>query len=119
MNAVELLRETAASDKDLIHQNRELGDNPEIPRELDFVLRAKTEERARLVRDFVIDNMYGRPSIERINSDDGSVSWQLVVAIHASARPEVVCTLSAFMVCLSKIYDLEYDGWGCVIQRDT
>jgi Regulator of ribonuclease activity B len=119
MSVVELLLETAAADKDLIYKNRRLGDNPEIARDLDFALHAKTEERARLVHDFVIDNGYGRPSVERIDADDGGVSWQLVIAIHATARPEVVCTLSAFMACLSKLYDLDYDGWGCVMQRNA
>ena len=30
---------------------------------------------------------------------------------------DIVCCVSGFMACLSRIYDLEYDGWGCVIRR--
>jgi hypothetical protein len=30
-----------------------------------------------------------------------------------------ILSVSAFMVCLSQFYDLEYDGWGCEIQQEV
>ena len=38
-------------------------------------------------------------------------------SIHSPTTEHVTMTLSAFMVCLSKLYDLDYDGWGCVIKK--
>jgi hypothetical protein len=45
MGVAELLLETASADRELLQKNQQLGDNPEIPRDLDFVLYAKSEER--------------------------------------------------------------------------
>ena len=42
MSIAALLLDTAAADRDLLRKNRELGDDPEIPRDLDFVLYAKS-----------------------------------------------------------------------------
>jgi len=116
MHLVETLLNTAVSDNRLLAKNQELGDQSDQPRDLDFVLYAKNEERASLVASFIADNRYGKPSVQRIEHA-GKVAWRLLVVIHAPATENVVHTLSAFMVCLSKLYDLDYDGWGCVIKK--
>ena len=116
MSVAQLLMDTAVADSRLFFKNRELGDRPEIPRDIDFCLYAKNEERAKLVASFVTDYRYGRPSVERIEHR-GKISWRLLIQIHAPTTENVIMTLSAFMVCLSQIYDLEYDGWGCVVQK--
>ncbi len=95
-------------------KNQELGDRAEMPRDIDFVLYAKNEERARLVANFITDNRYGRPAVERVENQ-GVVSWRLLVTIHAPTTENVLHTLSAFMVCLSQLYGLDYDGWGSTI----
>jgi len=115
MSIVELLMETAVEDSKLLVKNQGLGDRSEIARDVDFVLYARDEEKARLVASFVTDYRYGRASVERIEHQ-GDVSWRLSVTIHTPTTENVVMTLSAFMVCLAKLYDLDYDGWGCVIQ---
>jgi regulator of RNase E activity RraB len=119
MSVVELLRETAAADRELLRSNLEHGDKPELPRDLEFVLYAADEEKAKLVCDFVTDNGYGRPSYECIEADDGSRSWRLLVVINAPAMPEIVCTISGFITCLSSLFGLTYDGWGSVIRKDA
>ena len=83
---------------------------------LTLVFYAKNEERANLVASFVTDYRYGNPTVERFEYQ-GKVSWRLVITIHSPTTENVVMTLSAFMVCLSQLYDLEYDGWGVVIQK--
>jgi len=118
MSIAELLLETAESDHQLLQTNLDLGDDPEQPRDLEFILYSNTEDLAALVCDFITGNGYGRPSFLRMDSDDGVPFWRILVAVHAPATQEIVCTLSGFMACLSKIYDLEYDGWGCVICKD-
>jgi len=116
MSIVELLMETAVEDSKLLVKNQELGDRSEIPRDVDFVLYAKDEEKAKLVASFITDYRYGRPVVERVEHH-GVVSWRLLVTIHTPTTENVVMTLSAFMVCLSKLYDLDYDGWGSTIHN--
>ena len=116
MDVVEHLLETAVEDNRLLIKNQELGDRPELLRDIDFVLYAKNQERAALVANFVTDNHYGRASVERVEHQ-GDVRWRLLITIHSPTTEHVVMTLSAFMVCLSQLYDLDYDGWGSVILR--
>jgi hypothetical protein len=117
MSVVQLLMDTAVEDSQLLVKNQEMGDRSEIPRDLDFVLWAKDKAKARLVADFVTDYRYGRPFFEGQVKERGEYSWRLRITIHSPTTEHVAMTLSAFMVCLSKLYDLDYDGWGCVIQK--
>jgi len=117
MDFMKLMLDTTAADRHLLQRNQQLGDNPEISRDLDFVLNASTGERARLVHDYLTDIGFGSPSVEQVPLDDGSVFWRLTVSIHAPAREDVVFWLSGFAECLATIHDLTYDGWGCVIQK--
>ena len=119
MKLVDTLLNTSEADCDLLRKNLTLGDDPELPRDIDFTLHAKTEERAQLICDFVTDNHYGRPSYQRFDHDDGSVLWTLSIVIHSPTTEHVICTLSAFMACLAQLYDLDYDGWGSVIRKSA
>ena len=116
MSVVELLLENAVEDNHLLMKMQGLGDRLDCARDLDFVLYAKDEKRAKLVASFVKDNRYGKPSVRRIKHA-GEIAWRLLVVIHAPATEHVVHTLSAFMTCLAGIYDLEYEGWGCGIEK--
>jgi len=116
MHLIKLLLDNAVQDNQVLVQNREIGDRTEMARDIEFVLYAKTEERAKLAANFIADNRYGRPALEEIERDGGN-SWQLLVTIHAPATENVLHTLSAFMVCLSQLYDLDYDGWSSDIKR--
>lgn len=118
MNVVAVLLEDAIENKKLLNLNQERGDRPEIPRDLDFVLYAKDEVRAKLVANFINDNHYGKPSIQHIDSRR-EFGWRLTVVIYSPTTENVVQTLSGFMVCLSKLYDLDYDGWGCVLMKEA
>jgi Regulator of ribonuclease activity B len=117
MSVVQLLMDTAVEDSKLLVKNQEMGDRSEIPRDIDFVLWAKDEAKARLVADFVTDYRYGIPFFEGRVEERGEYSWRLRITVHSPTTEHVAMTLSAFMVCLSKLYDLDYDGWGCVIQK--
>lgn len=116
MSIAKLLMDTAVEDSRLLAKNQEIGDRAEIPRDIEFVLYAKDEERAKLVASFVTIYRYGRPSVERVEHR-GKIAWRLLITIHAPMTENIAMTLSAFMVCLSQIYDLDYDGWGCDVKR--
>ena len=116
MSLVECLMDTAVQDSDLLVRNQELGDRSEMPRDIEFVLYAKDKKRAELVASFVSDYRYGKASVEH-TEDCGEYSWRLLIVIHSPTTENVVMSLSAFMVCLANIYDLDYDGWGCLIRH--
>ena len=115
MRVVEELMSTAVLDNDLLIKNQRMGDTSEKPRDIEFLLYAETE-RAKLVANFISDYRYGKPTVTEAEGKDDR-NWAILVIIHAPMTEHIVHTLSGFMVCLSQLYDLEYDGWGCVIQR--
>lgn len=117
MSVVKKLMDTAVQDSRLLVKNQQIGDRSQVPRDIDFVLYAKDEAKAKLVASFVADYRYGRPSLEGRIDGRGEYSWRLLVTIHSPTTENVAMTLSAFMVCLCELYDLDYDGWGCNIQR--
>ena len=116
MSVVKLLMDTAVEDSRLLVRNQEAGDHPEVPRDIDFVFYTIDEDQAKLVASFVTDYRYGRPAVERVEHQ-GRVSWRLMITIHSPTTENVVMTLSAFMVCLGHLYNLEYDGWGSTIHK--
>src|SRR5262245_6853123 len=109
---VELLLETSKSDTDLLLQNDSLGDVLSIPREVDFLLRAPDEKKAQLVADFINDNCYGTAAAI---SDETGCSIRILIEMPITQN--VVCCVSGLMACISKVFDLEYDGWGSVIKK--
>ena len=44
MSVIQLLIDTNAADRELTEKNERLGDNAELPRDLEFALDARTEE---------------------------------------------------------------------------
>jgi hypothetical protein len=108
---VELLLDTAKADTDLLLQNDAKGDVLATPRTVDFLLRAPTADRARLVADFINDNRYG--DARTVSDQDGH---SVQVEIEMPITQHVICSVSGLMACVSKIFDVEYDGWGSVIK---
>lgn len=111
MQIIESLLDAAYEDTQLLQKNDALGDSFVIPRDVDFVFLANDRTRIETVASFVEDNQYGVPLVEEV---DGS--FRLIVSVHMPTTQNVICSVSALMVCLSKLFDIEYDGWGCVLQ---
>ncbi len=111
MSVVDKLLETAQLDTDLLVRNDAKGDTFSRPRVVDFLLVADDPDRAQLVRDFITDNQYGDASVETVDGQH-----RILVKIEMPTTQHVLCSVSGLMACLAALYDLEYDGWGCVIQ---
>jgi hypothetical protein len=105
---VEQLIETATADTDLLSQNQQLGDVVSIPREVTFLLIARSAKQAQLVASFINDYRYGHATAERKD---------VHVRITMPVTQPVLCSVSGFFACLSEIYELKYDGWESEIQR--
>jgi|GEM_PF-3875287 len=37
-------------------------------------------------------------------------------SIRMPITQPVICSVSALMVCLARLFSVEYDGWGSVVQ---
>ena len=111
---VELLLDTAKADTDLLLKNDARGDVLAVPRQVDFLLRTPTADKARLVADFVNDNRYGDATAAS-DKDGHSVT----VRIEMPITQHVLCSVSGLMACISQIFDVEYDGWGSELKTGT
>lgn len=108
---VELLMDTAAADTELLLRNDAKGDVLATPRAVDFVFRAPDAEKAVLVADFINEHHYGAA---RVDGDaDGR---RFLVTIEMPITQPVINSVSGFMACLGRLFEVEYDGWGSVIQ---
>ena len=116
MHLVDILLQAAESDSDLLRKNVGHGDDPSIPRDVDFVLYAKDKNKAELVRDFVHDNSYGRAFVQEIPENPACSQHRIVVQVFMPTTEHVLCSVSGLMGCLAELFDLEYDGWGSEIK---
>ena len=78
------------------------------------MLRAKERAQAETVSSLIQDNQYGIPRIE-----DAETDFRIIVTVSMPTTQQVLCSVSGLMACLSEIFGIEYDGWGCVIQNRT
>lgn len=83
-------------------------------RDVDFVLKTVDYEQAKTVSSFITDNQYGRPEIEVV---DGY--FRIIFKINMPITQNLICSVSALMVCLAALFKLDYDGWGSVLQDDA
>jgi len=114
MKVVEALMAVAAADTELLQSMDAKGDRFSISRDVDFLLLAPDQSRAELVAGFINDHQYGRACVQQ---NDGNFS--IIVVVHMPVTQNEILSVSGFMVCLSHLYDLEYDGWGCEIQQEA
>lgn len=111
---VTALLDNAHQDTQLLIGNDEKGDNFSAFREVDFTLYAKNKERGELVASFVNDNNYGKATYEQVEA-----KHRITVIINMPTTQNIICSVSGLMTCLAGLYELEYDGWGCVLQTST
>ena len=111
MPIIDDLLRNAYEDTQLLLKNDQLGDVLSVPRDVDFLLRAPSEEKARTVCSFIQDNQYGSASVQEQEGE-----FSVLVIIHMPITQNVVCSISALMCCIAAIFGMKYDGWGSVIK---
>lgn len=112
MAIVDDLLRNAYEDALLLQRNDFLGDNFSISREVDFLLIANDEKQGNTVCSFINDNQYGRA---RVDEADGQ--YTVLVQLTMPIEQNIVCSVSALMVCISHLFGVEYDGWGCELRK--
>jgi hypothetical protein len=112
MSAVDNLMQTAVADVELLRLLDSQGDRFGAFRDVEFLLRAPSDEQAELAASFVNDHSYGRATVQ------AGEQPAVLIVIHMPIEQHIVMSVSGFMACLSRIFGLEYDGWGCVAQAE-
>lgn len=112
MAVVDSLLDNAYQDTQLLIKNDDLGDDFSQSRDVDFVLTTSDQRRAETVCSFINDNQYGSCRVE-----GGPEHFRVVTTIHMPSTQNLICSVSGLMVCMGALFEVEYDGWGCIIQR--
>jgi Regulator of ribonuclease activity B len=113
MTMFELLTETAKADRDLLLQRNEAGDDFNKPREVDFAFETRERDRADDFAEFVIGKSYGAAKVNEIEPSH----FQILVLITMPINQNIINSVSGFMLCLSRLFKIDYQGWGSVIQN--
>lgn len=115
MSILDMLDENAAADNELLRKNDEEGDVFVTPRDVDFAFKTYDESRARDLCEFINGRNLGKARVQEPGEDG---MWWVVSVIHMPITQNVLCSVSGLMVCLSRLFQVEYDGWGSVIQSE-
>jgi hypothetical protein len=113
MTMFELLQQNALADTDFLRKNDKLGDIFTAAREVDFAFESGEKQRADDFADFVNGKSYGKAAVSKIT--DGQ--FQVLVLITMPITQHLISCVSGFMVCLSRLFQIEYLGWGSVVQK--
>ena len=113
MTMFELLTQTALADTDLLRKNDAMGDTFTIAREVDFAFETKDKQRADDFAEFVNGKSYGNAAVRKIRDDN----FQVLVLITMPITQHLIGCVSGFMLCLSRLFQIEYLGWGSVVQK--
>ena len=109
----ELLTQTAVSDRDLLLKNDKAGDVFSKPREVDFAFETIERRRAEAFAEFVAGKNYGKAVVSEI--EPGRI--RIIVLITMPINQHIINSVSGFMLCLSRLFQIDYQGWGSVIQN--
>jgi hypothetical protein len=113
MTLFELLTQTALADTDLLRKNDAMGDTFTMAREVDFAFETKDKQRADDFAEFVNGKSYGNAAVREIREDN----FQVLVLITMPITQHLIGCVSGFMLCLSRLFQIEYLGWGSVVQK--
>ncbi|WP_407074281.1 ribonuclease E inhibitor RraB [Novilysobacter ciconiae] len=105
--------ETAVADVELLRKLDTQGDRFSIPRNVDFLLRCPTTEKAEIVASFINECQYGVATAQ-----DLETTPSVLVVVHMPIEQHVLHAVSGFMACVCELYGLDYDGWGCAVQSE-
>ena len=109
----DLLNQTAAADTDLLRKNNELVDVFSKARQVDFAFETVGRERAEDFAEFVNGKSYGTAEVTEVEAG----RFRILVLITMPINQHLICSVSGFMLCLSRLFQIDYQGWGSVVQR--
>jgi Regulator of ribonuclease activity B len=113
MTMFDLLHQNALADTDLLRKNDKLGDIFTTPREVDFAFETGERQRADDFPEFVNGKSYGKAEVSKITDDH----FRVLVLITMPITQHLIGCVSGFMLCLSRLFQIGYLGWGSVVQK--
>ncbi len=113
MNMFDRLTETAIADTDLLLSNDKHGDILPTSRKVDFAFNTDDEQKANDFAEFIKEKSYGRTEITSL--DQGG--FRILVFVDMPITQNLILCVSGFMLCLSRLFTIDYDGWGSIIQK--
>jgi hypothetical protein len=113
MTMFELLHQNAVSDTDLLRKNDGLGDIFTTAREVDFAFETADKQRADDFAEFVNGKSYGTAATTDLK--DGR--FRVLVLVTMPITQHLIGCVSGFMLCLSRLFQIDYLGWGSVVQN--
>ena len=111
MAVLDILVATAVSDTDLLRKLDAQGDRFSVARDVEFLLKAPSADKARVVADFINDHQYGVATAQDLED-----SPSVLVVVNMPIEQHAIQSVSGFMACVCELFGLDYDGWGCVVQ---
>ena len=105
------LEEELLADQEVLLNLVKNGDRPEIARSIDVSFRGDDEDLTRLADDA---EMFGFTVLEREEDEDGEIS--LFLARTQKADPASIKALTLQCLQIELLYDLEFEGWGCMAE---
>jgi hypothetical protein len=103
--------DSAVADVDVLRSLDSQGDDFSKFRDVDFLFHCPSKKKAALVAGFINDYKYGAATAVHKN---GKSTIQVV--INMPIQQHIILSVSGFMTCLAALYEIEFDGWGCVAQ---
>jgi hypothetical protein len=116
MSLLDLLHENVVADNDLLLKNDAMGDIFTKPREVYFAFKTTDRTALKYLCEFIKGKNFGNP---RHITEGGDGLFWLEVVVSMPITQNLVCSVSGFMLCLSRLFKVEYDGWGSVVQNET
>ena len=92
MAMIDALIENAASDTDLLRKLDGQGDRFGVPRDVEFLLRAPSAEKAKTAAGFITDYQYGVATAQ-----DLEASPSVLVVVHMPIEQHNIQAVSGFM----------------------
>lgn len=115
MSMFDLLHDNAHADLDLLVKNDQRGDNFATARDVDFAFKTNEKVRAKDICEYINGKNFGKATVRE--EPDG-LYW-VISSVYMPITQHLLFSVSGFMVCLSRLFQVEYDGWGSVIQRSS
>jgi hypothetical protein len=111
MAIIDTLMQNAAADVELLRLLDSKGDRFSIAREVSFLLRCPTVDKANTAASFINECQYGVATTQDLEE-----SPSVLVAVRMPLEQHAIHSVSGFMACICELFGLEYDGWECTVQ---
>jgi len=105
------LEEELLADEEVLLNLARNGDRPEIARSIDVSFIGDDKDLARLEADA---GTFGFTVLEREEGEDGEIS--LFLERKQKADPASIKALTILCLQIELLYDVEFEGWGCMAE---